>query len=293
MKHIGKTIQIYCPSGDPRGVRIAEITTSVPQAILVPRTKLEEATGRQELARVGMYFLFGPTEDGADEQVYVGEADDCAKRLVDHSKAEDKRFWQVAIAVVSSKSTLTKGHGRLLEHWAIEEARKADRYFIANGTTPKKPPIPEAMEAECGEIFDVAGTLLTTLGYPVFDALLPAQAAADTESDRRHVFMCNGKGYSAKMLVSDAGYVVLQGSVARLEIADSVKGSIEPKRTALVQHGVLEQTAEGFVFLKNHAFKTPSAGANLIGGTSSNGWDAWVDADGRTLDQIMRKEANT
>ncbi len=30
---------------------------------------------------------------------------------------------------------------------------------------------------------------------------------------------------------------------------------------------------------------------SLVGGTSSNGWDAWVAADGRTLDQVLRKEA--
>ena len=33
MKPVGKTIQIYCPSGEPRGVRIAEITTRIVQAV--------------------------------------------------------------------------------------------------------------------------------------------------------------------------------------------------------------------------------------------------------------------
>jgi hypothetical protein len=39
MKALGKTIQIYCPQGEPRGVRIAEITTRIVQAVVVPRAK--------------------------------------------------------------------------------------------------------------------------------------------------------------------------------------------------------------------------------------------------------------
>lgn len=46
MKTIGKTIQIYCPNGEPRGVRIAEITTRIVQAVVVPRAKLDEGDGR-------------------------------------------------------------------------------------------------------------------------------------------------------------------------------------------------------------------------------------------------------
>jgi len=35
-----KTIQIYLPGGDPRGMRVAEITTRIVQVIEVPRTLL-------------------------------------------------------------------------------------------------------------------------------------------------------------------------------------------------------------------------------------------------------------
>ena len=35
-----KTIQIYLPGGDPRGIRVAEITTRIVQVIEVPRSLL-------------------------------------------------------------------------------------------------------------------------------------------------------------------------------------------------------------------------------------------------------------
>lgn len=77
MRSQGKTIQIYCPTGDPRGLRIAEITTSVPQAVVIPRTALAEGLVRPEMNRVGIYFLFGPSDDGSEELLYIGDSNRC------------------------------------------------------------------------------------------------------------------------------------------------------------------------------------------------------------------------
>lgn len=60
-----KTIQIFLPDGDPRGVRIAEITTRIVQAVQVPRTRLEAASARPELKHVGAYLLFGESDERA------------------------------------------------------------------------------------------------------------------------------------------------------------------------------------------------------------------------------------
>jgi len=38
---LGKTLQTYLPEGTPSGIRIAELTTRIVQAIAIPRTKLE------------------------------------------------------------------------------------------------------------------------------------------------------------------------------------------------------------------------------------------------------------
>lgn len=54
-----QTIQFFLPQGEPRGVRIADITTRIVQAVLVPRSKLGHAAKREEIRRAGVYFLFG------------------------------------------------------------------------------------------------------------------------------------------------------------------------------------------------------------------------------------------
>ncbi len=123
MKPLGKTIQIYCPSGEPRGVRIAEITTRIVQAVVVPRAKLDEALRRDELGGVGLYFLFGDSETGALPLAYIGEAEDCCVRFKQHNKNKD--FWNIGIAIVSRTGSFTKAHGKLLEWLALEKATQA------------------------------------------------------------------------------------------------------------------------------------------------------------------------
>ena len=45
-----QTIQFFLPQGEPRGIRIADITTRIVQAVLVPRSKLSEAAMRRVAA---------------------------------------------------------------------------------------------------------------------------------------------------------------------------------------------------------------------------------------------------
>ncbi len=44
-----KTIQIFLPTDEPRGIRVAELTTRIVQAVAIPRSDLATAKGREEL----------------------------------------------------------------------------------------------------------------------------------------------------------------------------------------------------------------------------------------------------
>ncbi len=65
-----QTIQIFLPLGDPRGIRIAEITTRIVQLIEVPRPQLDVFLALPESEQVAVYFLFGQSDDGAEPEVY-------------------------------------------------------------------------------------------------------------------------------------------------------------------------------------------------------------------------------
>ena len=103
-----KTIQIFLPDGNPRGIKIAEITSRTVQAILIPRSKIDEASKRSELSGVRIYYLFGENEEGDKTLVYVGESEDCLSRIRQHNRERD--FWQTAVARTSKTSYFTKTH---------------------------------------------------------------------------------------------------------------------------------------------------------------------------------------
>lgn len=65
MKTMPKTIQIFLPSGDPRGIRIAEITTRIVQVIEVPRSLIGEFFKMDESNQVAIYFFLAEKMTGA------------------------------------------------------------------------------------------------------------------------------------------------------------------------------------------------------------------------------------
>src|SRR5438045_9072917 len=94
-----KTIQIVLPDGEPRGVRIAEVTTGMVQAVQVPRTKLKEVMGWTEINQIGVYFLFGDSDEQAKPLVYIGQTEGFDKRLNRH--LANLGFWTTAVLLIS------------------------------------------------------------------------------------------------------------------------------------------------------------------------------------------------
>ena len=110
---LGKTIQIYVPDGNPRSVKIAEITSRTVQIILIPRSQLDYAASRDELNNVGIYFLIDNPDDETTAFLYIGEAEDCLIRLKQQNKAKD--WWNVALVIISKTQYFTKTHIKYLE----------------------------------------------------------------------------------------------------------------------------------------------------------------------------------
>ena len=281
MKPLGKTIQIYCPNGEPRGVRIAEITTRIVQAVVVPRAKLDEALARPELGGVGLYFLFGESDVGGLPMAYVGEAEDCGVRFKQHNTTKD--FWNIGVALVSRTGSFTKAHGKLLEWMSINRAKRSGRYDLENGNASGEPNVPEWMRSDVAEVFETAEVLLSTLGFPIFEP------AVSKTTEERDVFYCKRGGADARGVYNEEGFVVLKGSLARRDTALSSHDTIEPRREELVGSGVLCATKGGYRFERDWVFSTPSAAAAIVSGGSANGWIEWKNGKGQTLDEVYRK----
>jgi hypothetical protein len=281
---IAKTIQIYLPTGEPRGIRIADITTRLVLAALIPRSELGIGKSRQELDHPGVYFLFGENEDGAKPVVYIGQTEDVRKRLDSHNKT--KSFWKTAIFCISKSQNFTQAHIRYLEWYCMQQAKEIGRYELDNGQVPPNPPhVPEPMVAELLDIFDTMRTLISTLGYPVFEPIGKTKSVS-------HLFYAKGGGSDGKGELVEDGFVVFEGSIARIEIAPSAVQSLRPQREKLLASGVLEERAGVYVFTQDFLFTSPSTAAAIVLGRSANGWLEWKDLEGKTLDDIFRTDTD-
>lgn len=282
-----KTIQIFLPGGDPRGVRIAEITTRILQVIEVPRSLLPTFLKMPQSEQVALYFLIGDSEERDDPQVYIGQTGDLRARLASHNKNKD--FWERALIVTSQTNSLTQTHALFLEWYCIQAVRDAGRYADQNGTAGTRPHTPPPLEADCLEIFDTASTLLATLGHPLFVSL-----SSSTEmKEEQEVFFCSGSDAEGRGLYTQEGFVVLKGSSGRVENVPSLGVHMEKFREKLVSSDTIQVQEGRIVFQKDHLFKTPSTAASALMGRRANGWKEWKNEAGQTLDEVKRQSSDS
>lgn len=271
---------MFLPDGNPRGVKIAEITSRTIQVILVPRAHLHVAAERPELSNVGVYFLVGETQDGDADQVYVGEAEDCLERLRQHNRTKD--FWRVVLVVVSKTQSFTKAHVRYLEWYCHKTIENAGRYPLENATIPQQAFVPEAVVADLMDNFETMQVLISTLGYPLFDEI----KAPKTQD----LLTCRGRKAEAKGEYTEEGFVVFSESTANVEETRAARGTwVTRLRQPLIDGGVLETDGDVYRFTRNYVFTSPSAAAATVLARHANGWLEWKYPDGRTLDEVKRQ----
>lgn len=280
-----QTIQIYLPGGDPRGIRLAEITTRIVQVLEVPRSLLGEFLKMQEAKQVALYFLVQPGSDTDEPKVYIGQSSDMVMRFGAHDKQKD--FWQRALVLISRTHSLTQTHALYLEWLSIQEAKKAGRYVVTNGNGGSRPYTPAPLEADCQEIYDTGRTLLATLGHPIFEPVL----RTDTPEGAPEMLFCKGSTADGRGYLTDEGFVVLAGSSGRKEIAQSIKGTADERfRQRLIDSGILKVEGERVVMTKDHLFRSPSMAAVALVGRTANGWREWKNAEGKTLHELRRSD---
>lgn len=275
-----QTIQIFLPDGSATSVKEAELTNRLIKTIWFPRTAMEKAAKREVSQFTGVYFLFGDDTEGKP-QVYIGEGENCWNRLQQHNRNKD--FWTHAVIAVAKTNEFTKTDVKFLEHYCLAKATEAGRYSTENSTGSLEPSVSEPKKYDLLDNFETIKVLLSTLGYPIFE---------DKRGDKkqqRHVFYCKGKQAQAKCIVTDEGYLVLEGSKANLEISNAVSKGNDSLREQLIKRNVLVQNGDLLEFTSDQLFKSPSAASGTVLGRSSNGWIEWKDKNGKTMDEVLRQ----
>lgn len=276
----GRTIQIFLADGNPKGIKIADLTTGIIQVIQFPRSKLNEAMKRAELDAVGIYFLVGDEEDKGKPAVYVGEAENCVIRLKQQNKSKD--FWSTALVAVSKTKYFTKTHIKYLEWYCFDMAKKASRYMLDNTTVPACPYVSEPIQADLLDAFDLLRVLVSTLGYPIFDQI--------SRPEKKNLLFCKGKKASATGEYTEEGLVVFAGSKGNLEESKTGGSWLHGMRKKLLEKGILNKDGDVLKFESDHIFPSPSTAAAAVLGRRANGWLEWKYENGKTLDEVIRKD---
>lgn len=283
----GRTLKVFLVDGAPNGLLTAEIMNWTGHVITGPRTRLAELVQRPEAKRTAVYFLVGPDQGtGIGTQVYIGETDDAAKRLVQHNRTEDrggKDFWERVCVVTSKDANLTKGHIKYLESRLIAAAKEAARCELDNGTEPDYSGLPEADRSDMEFFLEQIQTLLPVLGFDFLRARPKPSVAPETAlsvtATTSPVFFGNvpKHGITAKGQEIGGEFVVFKGTRARRQW-EGVETSYTKLFKDLVQAGVMQPTIDGQhnEFTQDYAFSSVSAAASVVCGRTSNGRTHWI-----------------
>lgn len=294
---IGRTIQLFLVDGTPNGLMIASIHGWTGSVLVANQANFPRLLARAELARTGVYFLFGPDPiDALSMRAYIGEADSVRERI--SQSAAERAFWETAVAVTTSDEALTKGHVRYLEARLIDIAGKAGRVHLDNGQTPKveRRSLPEADRSNMEAFLANMRVILPVIG---FDILKDRPAAAMTKASSAPLtgqirFEIQHKsGVRATGTEENGEFVVLQGSQALKDAGYQGANSYGDLKRELMAQGVLVEASDGnrFVFSRAYAFKSPSAAAAVVLDRNSNGRTEWKVAGSKQTYHEWQEQA--
>ena len=302
-----KTIQIYLPKGNPRGLRLAEMTTRTVRLIEIPRIHIDDFFAMPEANQVGLYFLVGDTDSIDKPLLCIGQTGDLKRRLNQH---HEKEFWTRAFVMLSTNNSMTQTHALYMEHKAIATAIEVGRYEIKNGNTGNRPHTPDPLKADCEELFYTLDVLLSTLGQPIFETLsisenktYRTELASIVNNDEQvttdiemptieltpPIFYYKVKDGDAQGYYDDDGFVILAGSLIRKAQTPSAPPFVTRLKENLLGSGkLIAVNDKSYKLTENQIFKTPSGASALVSGRSTNGWIEWKNEAGQTLDSIYR-----
>ncbi len=269
------SIKIFLTKGSASSLRTAEISNWSGKAIACSRKELDELAKREEAIRPGVYFLIGNDIETGEPSVYVGEAEEVAKRLKQHVS---KEFWNQVVAFVSKDENLTKAHIKYLEGKLIDIGNNAGKGVIQNNQNSGAR-LPEADQAEMDIFLDRILRLLPVMGTSLFSVPEVTERAVDNR------LVCKIKGLTAYGNRTDNGFIVYKESEAVLKDRPS-SGRTRVRRKLLVEKGILVEQGNHFVFSRDHEFTSPSLAAASIRGGASNGLTLWKTKDGKKLKEI-------
>ena len=265
---ISKKLETIYHNGQPDGIRSIRRNLSTMTTYVIPRPLLSEAKSISGITRPGIYYLINESDDNRIAQIYIGQTRNGINRLDDHNRSKD--FWNKAIMFLAESKTFTLDMISGLEKFAIMKAQESKRYKVENSVVPKYE-IDEYDLVAVEEIYDEIQFIMATQGYKMDDAKRTINEERILHTSR------NGK------------FEVLNGSEINMDKPAHLQ-SYNRLRDELLSKQSIVKAGEKYILNVTLDFNTPSGASNFVLGGSTNGWIEWKDRDGKTLDELFRKQ---
>jgi hypothetical protein len=213
-----------------------------------------------------VYFLF---DDSLEDEslVYIGQSVNGIDRINEHTRT--KKFWSYCIMFVTDNNSFDKLTIDYLEYKFIEKFKKSSFSLINKDMREKKPNISVFDEARLHSFIDQIEFLLKAEGINI-------DVKKDDSIDIKYYYP--SKTFNAKLFVQDGRFILEKGSLIRRpnETSKEWKDNFYERYNAIIDKYLSEGKANAqngtIVTLVNLEFKRPSKPAELVSGTSQNGW---------------------
>lgn len=273
-----RLIQTYLPDGTLEGVRIIELSESAVKAFVIPRLKLADVKDRAELKQPALYLLI----NSADTEIYIGESENFYDRIKNHDQR--KEFWDLAVAIVSMANTLEKSDVKYLECLVVERAKATGAIKVLNKTVPAKNTVHEFKLHSLQQILDDLSLIAESIGFSLFVSRV---------DQRETTWRCDTNKTRAQAQFRGDKFVILAGSIIDKQHTTSWEqnfpNALAERQEILAKHGI--DRGDTVEFTENVSFKSPNHAGGFAAGRNVNAWTTWKDAEGRTMDEVMRKRA--
>jgi hypothetical protein len=282
---MGETISMYLVDGTSDGLMKVEVEGWTGIVLVAPRLRYKELQQSEEAKKPGVYILVGT--EGEKEKIYIGESDDLWERLDQHTKDEQKEFWQRTIIITSKDENFTKAYVRFLEsklvRIAVERGKSADRTIVANGTIPEPANLPErTIDYLTNKFLPYLEILLPVIGLrftlPTLKQVESFSQQSTVEGyDVTPVFYLKHKSAEARLRQISSDFFVLKGSTAVKTMTASLSDRLRHYREQLLNQRILveSENPDELVFTDDVSFTSLSAAASFVSGTSVNGTHSW------------------
>lgn len=260
----------------------ARIENRIAVVCRIAREKLTLYRNDDMIKRHGIYLLLGK-KASTGRVIYVGKADKrlIYQRLDDHTRDELKNDWVEAVFVTTSDNSHGSTEYNYLEHRFHTLAKQSSGLIVRNKQTPSQGNPQKKRRGLEGFIEEVC-LLLRMVGLPIFEEVadnpvasvkrtqIPSTSGVPAMAEFWRTYK-NATAYAR--CLADGKFVVLADSHIVQDTTPSCPQKVFRQREAAVHDGALRDGR----LIKDVAFRSPSAAAEFVCGTSMSGPQFWRD----------------